>query len=133
MCIRDSNSLLLLTRVDKLTSERDRRKVIRRVRAETEGLFLECLPISLLQATTEQDDYEVWYRSGAGEFAKHFAALLQGLSPAIEAIDRDAKPVPTKPLRMPAFEGPEKPVEQEPAFENTPPRITPRRVRLRHR
>lgn len=127
------NSLLLLTRVDKLNSERDRQKVIRRVRAETEGLFLDCLPISLLQATTEHEDYDAWCQSGAGEFAKQFASLLRGLSASAEIAAQDEPEQPHKPLSMPGFEGPAPPVEPEPEIEDVPQRIMPRRVRVQRR
>lgn len=121
------NSLLLLTRVDKLTSERDREKVVRRVRSETEGLFIDCLPISLLQATKEQDDYDAWTESGAGEFARLFAGLLQGLSQENALSSPDSR----KPLKMPAFQPPEQKVAA-PLVEEPDPvdRVVPRRVRV---
>ncbi|MEM6939171.1 MAG: dynamin family protein [Pseudomonadota bacterium] len=125
------HSLLLLTRADKLTSERDLQRVVRRVRAETKGLFVDCLPISLLQATSEQDDYDVWLKSGAGEFAKLFAGLLEGLS--AKMADTGAQSETAQPLnemRMPAFEGPAPPEPETPALaEPAGARITPRRVR----
>lgn len=121
------NSLLLLTRVDKLTSERDREKVVRRVRSETEGLFLDCLPISLLQATKEQDNYDAWLESGAGEFARLFAGLLQGLSQESAL----SSPGTGKPLNMPAFQPPEQKVVEAPKVEEPPvDRVVPRRVRV---
>lgn len=75
------SSILLLTRIDKIHAERDREKVIRRVRSETAGQFRSCLPISLLQASSELDDYESWLQSGAGDFAKQFLDLLESLAP----------------------------------------------------
>ena len=126
------NSILLLTRVDKLTSERDRQKVVRRVRAETEGLFLECLPISLLQATREEEDYEVWAQSGADEFAKVFAALLQGLNAAMPATDAD-NATPQTPLTISGLQAPEMPLipDQQPETPEDPDdRILHRRVRV---
>lgn len=124
------NSLLLLTRVDKLNSERDRQKVIRRVRAETEGLFIDCLPISLLQATTEHEDYDAWCQSGAGEFAKQFASLLQGLSASAEIAPNEGQQHPPKPPSMPGFEGPAPPAAVEPEIDETPQPVMPRRVRV---
>ncbi|ANB33803.1 hypothetical protein A6024_06605 [Rhodovulum sulfidophilum] len=44
------SSLLLLTRFDRLASERDRERVLRRVRRETAGLFAGVLPIALTEA-----------------------------------------------------------------------------------
>lgn len=126
------NSLLLLTRVDKLTSQRDRDKVVRRVRAETEGLFMDCLPISLLQATKEQDDYDAWQQSGAGEFAKLFAALLQGLAQETASHLSDSTGNPRAPLNMPAFQPPVQQLPEEPPEEPQAEveRVVPRRVRV---
>lgn len=76
-----NSSILLLTRIDKIHAERDREKVIRRVRAETAGQFRTCLPISLLQASSESEDYESWVQSGAGDFARQFLDLLDSLAP----------------------------------------------------
>lgn len=73
-------SLLLLTRIDKLRTVEDRERVLRRVRKETKGLFAECLPISLLLATQEQSDYDLWLQSGAKEFAASLVRLLSLLN-----------------------------------------------------
>jgi len=76
-----SNSLLLLTRIDKITNEKDREKIIRRVRMEVGDQFRACLPISLLQAANEQNDYDAWLRTGAGDFAGYFKQILDDLTP----------------------------------------------------
>ncbi len=124
-------SLLLLTRIDKITSDRDRQKVIRRVRAETDGLFLECLPISLLQATTEQDDYEVWLKSGAEDFAKHLVDLLHTLAEDSAASpENDSTKRAGEPLRIPGLVAPESAPEPPPAPQETASQIIPRRVRM---
>lgn len=44
------SSLLLLTRFDRLTSERDRERVLRRVRRDTAELFAGVLPMALTEA-----------------------------------------------------------------------------------
>ena len=54
-----AKSLLLLTRMDKINSRNDRERLLRRVRRETDGLFAEVLPISLLQAIEAGEDREV--------------------------------------------------------------------------
>ncbi len=76
-----SNSLLLLTRIDKITNETDREKIIRRVRMEVGDQFRASLPISLLQAANEQNDYDAWLRTGAGDFARYFKQILNDLTP----------------------------------------------------
>jgi Dynamin family len=64
------NSLLLITRFDKLVNESDRSKVLKRVRQETEGLFSNVYPVSLLQAMKAGEDEEKWAESGADAFAR---------------------------------------------------------------
>lgn len=61
-------SLLLLTRFDKITDPRDRRRVVRRVTKETDGLFADVFPISLTDALAAGDDREAWEKSGAEAF-----------------------------------------------------------------
>jgi hypothetical protein len=124
-------SLLLLTRIDKITSDRDRQKVIRRVRAETDGLFLECLPISLLEATTQQDDYDVWLKSGAEDFAKHLVDLLHSLGADNNAAPEGDSTTPTgEVLRIPGLAAPQSASCPPPAPQETSSQITPRRVRV---
>ena len=127
------NSLLLLTRVDKLTSDLDRQKVIRRVKAETEGLFRDCLPISLLQATTEDADYEAWLQSGAGEFAEKFAKMLECLSEGATAVIQDVNAAEPAAVDMPAFRPPEQSSEPVQAPNEMVASVIPRRVQVRRR
>ena len=123
------SSLLLLTRIDKLTTDRDRQKVLNRVRAETAGLFRACLPISLLRAASEQDDYEAWVRTGAGDFAKQFAELLQDLS-AEQVTDIPTDAAAPAVVRIAAFEAPVSAPAPEPEPEpgEDANRVVPRRV-----
>lgn len=65
-------SILLLTRFDKIKSEIDKARVLRRVKAEAGGLFHSILPVSLLEAATAED-HDQWAASGAEAF---LAALL---------------------------------------------------------
>jgi len=76
------NSLLLLTRFDKLRSETDRRRVLARVRSETDGLFDSVFPISLLHAATAEEDRAAWEESGAEAFTERLLELLPRLTPA---------------------------------------------------
>lgn len=62
------NSLLLVTRFDKILNDADKAKVLKRVRQETEGLFAEVFPMSLVQAMTAGDDEQKWLESGAQDF-----------------------------------------------------------------
>ena len=63
-------SILLLTRMDKINSEKDRVRLLRRVMHETQDLFAEVLPISLLQALEAGDDETKWEASGARVFTE---------------------------------------------------------------
>jgi len=74
------NSLLLLTRFDKILTDTDRRKIIKRVQRETKGMFADLFPISLTQAVEAKENRDLWERSGAENFANSFVGLLQKLS-----------------------------------------------------
>lgn len=67
-------SILLLTRFDKIGSDKDRRRLLKRVRSETEDVFHSVLPISLLEAAEAGDNREQWKASGAEDFLE---ALLE--------------------------------------------------------
>lgn len=71
-----ANSFLLLTRMDKILSERDQMRVVKRVGRETVGLFRELFPISLTRALAAKDDAEKWSASGAEDFSNGLQALL---------------------------------------------------------
>jgi hypothetical protein len=70
------NSLLLITRFDKIVGEKDRNKVVKRVVAETEGLFAEVFPVSLLQAMRAEEDEAKWIESGADAFTSAFFDII---------------------------------------------------------
>ncbi|MFT6074468.1 MAG: GTPase SAR1 family protein [Yoonia sp.] len=74
------NSILLITRFDKLTTERDRGRVMKRVSRETNGQFGATFPIALLQAIKAGDDYTLWDASGAGPFTEHLINTIEKLS-----------------------------------------------------
>ena len=83
-----ADSLLLLTRVDKILSDRDKMRVAKRVGRETVDLFRELFPISLTRALAGKDDPAKWEASGA----EHFMSALQDLIAEISA--RKAGDVP---------------------------------------
>ncbi|EBA13757.1 dynamin family protein [Roseobacter sp. CCS2] len=74
------NSILLITRFDKLTNEKDRSRVIKRVSRETKGQFGGTFPVSLLQAIQAGDDYDRWDSSGAGPFTAHLIDVIEKLT-----------------------------------------------------
>ena len=63
-----SKSFLLLTRMDKILSERDKTRVVRRVAREAEEFFAGLYPISLTQAMAGRDDPDRWAACGAEAF-----------------------------------------------------------------
>lgn len=70
------NSLLLITRFDKLVNESDRSKVLKRVKQEVEGQFAEVYPVSLLQAMRAGEDEEKWQSSGVDAFSNALFAII---------------------------------------------------------
>lgn len=72
-------SLLLLTRFDKLTNERDRSRVLLRVEQETKGNFQGLYPISLLAAMDAGEDPDLLRDAGAEAFARGLVDLLSDL------------------------------------------------------
>ncbi len=93
-------SFLLLTRIDKILSDRDRMRVVKRVGRETDGLFKALFPISLTQALAAGDDPEKWNVSGAEAFSDALMELLNeisgdGIQDEDEARDEDDTPART--------------------------------------
>lgn len=74
------NSILLITRFDKLNTEKDRGRVIKRVTRETQGQFGAIFPVSLLQAIQAGEDYDLWDASGAGPFTAHLIDVIERLT-----------------------------------------------------
>ncbi|WP_309665971.1 dynamin family protein [Tabrizicola sp.] len=74
------SSLLLVTRFDKIVGESDRKRVMKRVASETEGLFAGIYPISLTQAMAAGDDEQKWEASGGLAFAEALFDLTSTLS-----------------------------------------------------
>ena len=103
------NSILLITRFDKLTTDRDRGRVMKRVSRETDGQFGATFPIALLQAIRAGDDYALWDASGAGPFTEHLINTNEKLSAITERTDvplynlesSDDVPPPTPKSVMP--------------------------------
>ena len=113
-------SILLLTRMDKLTSQADKERVISRVRQETQGLFADVLPISLLLATREQENYALWQESGAEALAKSLISILQEINS-----DKHAQSLGEVKLR--ALEAPGSMTAETDRTDTSEDRVLPRR------
>ncbi len=87
-------SLLLLTRMDRILSDRDRVRVVKRVQSETEGLFRKVIPASLTQAMEAEGDTEVWASSGADELLNSLLSLTDEVASGTigRRVSRVAKP-----------------------------------------
>jgi hypothetical protein len=73
------NSLLLITRFDKILNDSDKSKVLKRVTQEVDGLFAEVFPVSLLKAMKAGDDEEMWVESGAQAFTTALFDIIHRL------------------------------------------------------
>jgi hypothetical protein len=109
-------SLLLLTRMDRILSERDRSRVIRRVEKETLGLFRRVVPVSLLKALEAGEDASKWEESGAADLSDAMVDLIDEVAsgktgrtvsrvrsraaPGIEASLGEDMSQPPKPKRV---------------------------------
>lgn len=71
-----NKSILLLTRMDRILSDRDRERVIKRVERETQGLFREVLPVSLIQALDAGVDVAAWSDCGANALVESLIGLI---------------------------------------------------------
>lgn len=72
-------SILLITRFDKLLTERDRARVLARVRHETKGQFAGVFPVSLTRALAAGDDTEAFGASGAAAFLEQLIETIENL------------------------------------------------------
>ncbi len=73
-------SLLLVTRMDKIAPGKDRDRLLRRVRRETDGLFRGVFPISLTEALEVGDNFECWQACGADAFARALIEIAKDLN-----------------------------------------------------
>ncbi|MEM9248703.1 MAG: dynamin family protein [Pseudomonadota bacterium] len=80
-----AQSLLLVTRFDTIGNERDKARVLARVRHETEGLFAGIFPISLTHALASLEDPEGWDASGAEPFIAHLVSVIAELQMKLES------------------------------------------------
>jgi hypothetical protein len=91
-----ARSMLLVTRFDKLTTERDQKRVIARLASETDGLFAGVYPMSLLDAlnAAKEGDPVGWAASGARRFSEDLHVALAGLDPSVPTPEAAPEPEP---------------------------------------
>lgn len=113
-------SILLLTRIDKIVSDRDRERVVRRVGRETNGLFREIFPVSLLKAVEANGNEDMIAESGAAAFKDALDQLLKELNGENDKMSTEEA---HDAILQTASEGPVENV--------TPRRIRPRKLTAR--
>jgi len=127
------NSLLLITRFDKIIKETDRVRVVKRVVNEIEDLFAEVIPVSLLKAMAAGDDETKWIDSGAQTFS---TALFDIIHRLIDEGFPEAGSEKDPPIKPDPLDNPEiaqsliaQAFERMTVIRNTPVfKIAPRRV-----
>ena len=132
----DGRNLLLVSQIDKLTSDRDRERVLTRVRKETGGMFRAVMPLSLDARAREGDVEDVAPDSDLGRFLVTLVdMLLSGnAAPApapAEAPVAAARTEPVAPVRAVAQTAEEE--EEAPATPAILPRRVPKPKKLRTR
>lgn len=69
-------SLLVVTRFDKLKTENDRKRVLRRIAMEIKGTFRATFPMALIEALASRDEPEKWQSSGAADFTNTLIDII---------------------------------------------------------
>lgn len=72
----NGNNILLVTQFDKLQSDRDRSRVLARLRKEAGHLFQAIYPLATLEALEAGEDEEIWKKSGGAAFVEHLVGML---------------------------------------------------------
>ncbi len=72
-------ALLLITRMDKIPAEVDRRRVLSRVSRETEGLFRGVFLASLIGGIAAREDPDALAAAGVGPFVDAFMELVDDI------------------------------------------------------
>lgn len=116
-------SLLLLTRMDKILSERDRMRVIKRVESETKGLFRKVLPVSLVKALEAEEGSDIWDASGATDLIEYLGTLVAEVE---TGAPRPRAPMAEDESRPPVAEDAVDTPRPKPARIVMPTRVRPR-------
>jgi len=71
----NGRNLLVVTQFDKITSDRDRTRLLRRLEREAKDLFQGVYPVALIDAIRAQNEAQ-WRESGAADFSEKLVDLL---------------------------------------------------------
>ena len=118
-----ARSLLLVTRIDQVPEDIDRRRILARVRKEAGAQFAKVLPIALPQAFAGREDREVQIASGAAAMMEYLEAALAEIMAASDPAQLRTDPAAPSPQTVEAMatDG------AAPAVKIVPRRVTPRR------
>lgn len=129
-------SILLLTRMDRILSERDRGRVVKRVEKEAGRMFHQILPVSLIKAVEAGEDAQAWQESGASALLTTLSTLVNEVASGEEHTATSAAPTSRRVSRVRSEPAPiggvdaslieEEVVPARPARIVMPTRVTPR-------
>ncbi|MEM6578011.1 MAG: dynamin family protein [Pseudomonadota bacterium] len=115
----NGRNLLVVTQFDKITSERDRKRLLGRLEKETKGLFQGVFPVALIDAIRAQNETQ-WRASGAADFSEKLVdLLLRDMDKPLDTSAREARP---------AVERPSPPARPHPGKTASDDRVVPRRI-----
>ena len=122
--LRDQ-SLLLITQIDKILTPKDRRRILSRIKRETDGLFAGVYPIALTEAVAAEGNAIKWEQSGAQAFSDKLIEMVVRTDFALQSgapQSRAAQESPARPRPDPAPEAPADRNEMAPVI---PMRVRP--------
>lgn len=93
-----AHSLLLLTRIDKILSQNDRQRVLRRVRGEVGQMFRAVLPVSLTDAQAAGEEPDLLRASGLEAVLEGLLDIIGDLEPGLAGLAEDGSLL-TQPLQ----------------------------------
>lgn len=80
-----ARSVLLVTRIDKVLTDADRARLMKRIRRETEGTFRDIFAVDLMSATRDLDAEAPGTGTGTQAVRVAVETLLRGMSPGSQA------------------------------------------------
>ncbi len=135
-------NFLIVTQFDKLRTERDQARVLRRLGSETEAKFAAILPIATLEAMNAGQDEDAWQRSGGAALISLLVQTFLAFRKSASTSEHNLKAEPLAAMSTTLVETPrttpeisseptqpEKDDEHESAQQAQENKVTPRRVR----
>ncbi|MEM7731212.1 MAG: dynamin family protein [Pseudomonadota bacterium] len=120
----NGNNILVVTQFDKIKTERDRARLIARVKKETNGLFEDVFPLALMDAINASNE-ETWKDSGAAAFSDFLVEML------LRREEKSSAPIDVAARAMGSDQGATQICKRNPApGEDSDKKVVPRRVRL---